>query len=106
MKKRAEFLDTIKEYNANYDLEIIGRAFDLACQQHAGQLRKSGEPYVIHPIAVAEILATTLPTPMRMIGIQDCFVKSGDATALYQMNHMTMEDVVAAATELVENKRK
>ena len=58
MKKRAEFLETIKSYNENYDLEIIGRAFDLACQQHAGQLRKSGEPYVIHPIAVAEILAS------------------------------------------------
>lgn len=58
MKKRAEFLQIIKEYNENYDLELIGRAFDLACQQHAGQLRKSGEPYVIHPIAVAEILAS------------------------------------------------
>lgn len=57
MKKRAEFLQTISEYNPNYDLELIGRAFDLACEKHAGQLRKSGEPYVIHPIAVAEIIA-------------------------------------------------
>lgn len=57
MKKRADFLQTISEYNPNYELELIGRAFDLACEKHAGQLRKSGEPYVIHPIAVAEILA-------------------------------------------------
>lgn len=58
MKKRAEFLETISGYNPNYDMELIGRAFDLACEKHAGQLRKSGEPYVIHPMAVAEILAS------------------------------------------------
>lgn len=56
--------------------------------------------------AVAEILATTQPVPMRMIGIQDCFARSGDASALYKANHMTMEDIVAAAEELVEQKAK
>jgi transketolase len=54
--------------------------------------------------AVAEVLSTTLPTPMRMIGIQDCFARSGDADALYKLNRMTLEDIVAAATELVKGK--
>lgn len=39
------------------DLERLRAAFDFAYAQHAGQLRKSGEPYIIHPVAVAQILA-------------------------------------------------
>ncbi|MBQ9016407.1 MAG: bifunctional (p)ppGpp synthetase/guanosine-3',5'-bis(diphosphate) 3'-pyrophosphohydrolase [Firmicutes bacterium] len=57
MKKKSEFLDTIKQYNENYDIDMIGRAYDVAEEMHRGQLRKSGEPYLIHPMAVAEILA-------------------------------------------------
>ncbi len=57
MKKRREFLDTIKNFNPNYDMEAIAKAYDVAELMHRGQLRKSGEPYLIHPMAVAEILA-------------------------------------------------
>ena len=57
MKKRSEFLNTILEYNSKYDIDLIGRAYDVAEEMHCGQLRKSGEPYLIHPMAVAEILA-------------------------------------------------
>lgn len=39
------------------DLERVRMAFEFAYAQHAGQLRKSGEPYIIHPVAVAQILA-------------------------------------------------
>lgn len=57
MKSREEFIQTISGYNPKYDLELIGRAYDKARSMHEGQLRKSGEPYLIHPLAVAEILA-------------------------------------------------
>ncbi|MBQ9973299.1 MAG: bifunctional (p)ppGpp synthetase/guanosine-3',5'-bis(diphosphate) 3'-pyrophosphohydrolase [Firmicutes bacterium] len=57
MEKRQEFLEGLQELNPTYDLELIGRAYDLAGKMHQGQLRKSGEPYLIHPIAVAKILA-------------------------------------------------
>lgn len=56
--------------------------------------------------AVAEILARHDPKPMRFIGIQDCFAHSGKAEDLYRANHMTVEDIVAAAKELVELKKK
>ncbi|MBT1176848.1 RelA/SpoT family protein [Bifidobacterium callimiconis] len=39
------------------DLSILQRAYDRAVIQHAPQRRKSGEPYIIHPLAVAQILA-------------------------------------------------
>jgi GTP pyrophosphokinase len=38
-------------------IERIRFAFDLANERHSGQLRKSGEPYITHPVAVAQILA-------------------------------------------------
>ena len=56
MTKR-EFLSKIEEYNPNYDMNLIARAYDVADEMHRNQLRKSGEEYIIHPVAVAEILA-------------------------------------------------
>lgn len=57
MESRQEFLDSILEINPKYDVELIGKAYDVAAKMHEGQLRKSGEPYLIHPIAVVKILA-------------------------------------------------
>jgi GTP pyrophosphokinase len=39
------------------DAKLLRRAYDVAEQMHEGQLRKSGEPYITHPLAVAQILA-------------------------------------------------
>ena len=57
METKQEFLDQILEINNKYDIEKIGRAFDVAAKMHEGQMRKSGEPYLIHPLAVTKILA-------------------------------------------------
>jgi GTP pyrophosphokinase len=56
MESKAKFLEEIQQYK-NYDTELIGKAYDMAKKLHAGQLRKSGEPYIIHPMAVTVILA-------------------------------------------------
>jgi GTP diphosphokinase / guanosine-3',5'-bis(diphosphate) 3'-diphosphatase len=48
---------TIRSYNAKADLKEIQRAFAFAERAHEGQVRKSGEPFVEHPLAVATILA-------------------------------------------------
>ena len=55
--KKSEFLETMKEFNPAYDMDFIGKAYDVANEMHAGQIRKSGEPYLVHPVCVAEILA-------------------------------------------------
>ncbi len=52
-----EFLRTLLKINPNYDSELLKRAYLKAEQIHIGQKRKSGEDYVIHPMAVAVILA-------------------------------------------------
>ena len=47
----------IRKYHPSDDISLIERAYDVAYKAHEGQLRKSGEPYIIHPLHVAIILA-------------------------------------------------
>lgn len=56
-KEMQPLLDVIEKNERNYDLEKIKKAFLYAKELHAGQYRLSGEPYVCHPVAVAEIVA-------------------------------------------------
>ena len=46
----------VAESPRNYDLDLLRRAYKLAEASHKGQRRKSGEPYITHPVAVAELL--------------------------------------------------
>lgn len=48
---------TVKTHHPKADTGIIDRAYQAADRAHAGQLRRSGEPYITHPVAVAQILA-------------------------------------------------
>ncbi|MEA2513729.1 MAG: diphosphokinase / guanosine-3,5-bis(diphosphate) 3-diphosphatase [Thermomicrobiales bacterium] len=48
---------TVREHLPTANLELIQRAVDFAIEAHGGVCRKSGEPYVVHPIEVAAILA-------------------------------------------------
>ena len=50
-------IEKIKAYAPNADIDKVVRAYNLAKEAHKGQFRKSGEPYIIHPVAVANILA-------------------------------------------------
>ena len=53
----APVLSALKENHANSKFEDVERAFLVAQRAHEGQLRKSGERYITHPVAVAKILA-------------------------------------------------
>ena len=46
-------------------VEIITKAFNFANQAHKGIKRRSGEPYILHPIAVAKIVCTDCPDCRR-----------------------------------------
>lgn len=88
METKAKFLEEITSINKNYDTELIGRAFDTAKRLHDGQLRKSGEPYLIHPIAVAKILA--------QLGMDDETIVGG-------LLHDVVEDTEYTREQLVED---
>ncbi|MFC2661781.1 MAG: RelA/SpoT family protein [Eubacterium sp.] len=87
MKTKAKFLEEILQYKP-YNTELIGRAYDKAKELHDGQLRKSGEPYLVHPIAVAIILA--------QLGMDDETLVAG-------MLHDTVEDTPYTREQLVED---
>ena len=50
-------LETVHQNRPHDDLDLIRRAWAFCVQQHAGQKRASGEPYIIHPLEVCQILA-------------------------------------------------
>lgn len=52
-----ELIAEIKRYHPSKDLSLVERAYKLAREAHGEQKRKSGEPYIIHPLCVAKILA-------------------------------------------------
>ena len=52
-----ELIAAVEAYYAGVDKELIARAFNYAAAAHAGQQRRSGEPFVHHPLATAKICA-------------------------------------------------
>ncbi|OGW51914.1 MAG: GTP pyrophosphokinase [Nitrospirae bacterium RBG_19FT_COMBO_58_9] len=80
-----QLLDRIRAYSADADLGLVRKAYDFSAKAHEGQRRRSGEPYLQHPVAVAGVLSS-LKT---------------DVTAIVAgLLHDTLEDTVATADEL------
>ncbi|WP_455377109.1 RelA/SpoT family protein [Petrachloros mirabilis] len=80
-----ELLDRVRSYNSEADLGVVRKAYEFSAKVHEGQVRRSGEPYLQHPVAVAGVL-TSLKT---------------DVTAIVAgLLHDTLEDTVATPEEL------
>ncbi len=73
------------EINGKYDADILQKAVDMATQLHEGQKRKSGEPYIIHPLAVAKILAD--------IGMDDHTIAAGILHDVVEDTSCTLDDI-------------
>ncbi len=52
-----DILDKVESYKPNFDEELLQKAYIFSAREHRGQVRSSGEPYLIHPLNVAHILA-------------------------------------------------
>jgi guanosine-3',5'-bis(diphosphate) 3'-pyrophosphohydrolase len=55
--KFRELLRTMRANRPGDDLELVRKAYEYSQKHHAGQLRASGEPYLVHPLGVAQVLA-------------------------------------------------
>ncbi|WP_085878711.1 RelA/SpoT family protein [Roseisalinus antarcticus] len=77
----------VRSYNPRSDEALLRRAYDVGDEMHAGQMRRSGEPYFTHPVAVAIILAE-----MQM----------DDATVVTALLHDTIEDTKASYPRVEE----
>ncbi|MFY0523518.1 RelA/SpoT family protein [Archangium gephyra] len=82
-----DILQRVASYHPDPDLDIIKKAYVYSAKVHQGQLRKSGEPYLIHPLEVAGLLAE---------------LKLDEASIVTGLLHDTIEDTLATAEELTE----
>src|SRR5438105_3020030 len=57
MLRFEDILDKVERYKPDFDEELLDRAFVFSAREHRGQVRSSGEPYLVHPLNVAYILA-------------------------------------------------
>jgi len=80
-----DIADRVLEFNPQADLELLQRAYVFSAKVHDGQERLSGEPYLVHPIAVAQILAN-----MRL----------DEVTVATGLLHDTIEDTLTTSEEL------
>ncbi len=55
--KISDLIEKIHSYYPAADVELIRKAYDFSANVHQGQKRLSGEPYLTHPLAVANIIA-------------------------------------------------
>lgn len=70
MQRLHDILDMISAYDSDADLDIVRKAYVFSARAHQGQTRRSGEPYLTHPVGVASILAQMkLDVPSIVAGI-------------------------------------
>ena len=80
MESSKKLIEKIKSYNKFLNPETLNKAYDFAVKAHSNQKRDSGDPYVFHPIAVANILTE---------------LKLDSATIATGLLHDTIEDTIA-----------
>lgn len=80
-------IQSVKKYHPSANLSMIEKAYKIANQAHEGQVRKSGEPYIIHPLCVAIILAD---------------LELDKETIVAGILHDVVEDTIMSEEELVQ----
>ena len=61
-----DLLEKVRGYNPDADLELLRRAYVFSTFEHKGQVRHSGEPYMVHPLEVADFLADLRLDPVTI----------------------------------------
>ena len=91
METKKEFIEKLLSINPNYNTESIEKAYEVAERLHEGQVRKSGEPYLIHPLNVAYILAE--------LGMDEATIVGGLLHDVVEDTEYTREDLVGDFSE-------
>jgi len=77
-----EIVASVRSYDGAADTALIERSFAFAAERHAGQKRRSGDPYVVHPVGVARIISELrLDVPSVCAGLLHDCVEDTSATA-------------------------
>jgi guanosine-3',5'-bis(diphosphate) 3'-pyrophosphohydrolase len=77
-----EICSSVSGYDPSADLALIQRSYEFAADRHSGQRRRSGDPYVVHPVGVAHIISQLrLDVPSICAGLLHDCVEDTSATA-------------------------
>lgn len=88
-----KLIDRVIAYHPSADISMLEKAYNLALNAHKDQLRKSGEPYIVHPLCVANILAELeLDKESIVAGILHDVVEDTDIT-LEEITKMFSEEI-------------
>ena len=100
----AHLVETVRNYNPAADFVHIESAYHFAKRCHEGQRRKSGEPYIIHPLAVAQIVAEELKLDSESIEaalLHDCIEDTAATYAdIARLFSPTVADLVEGVSKL------
>ena len=94
------------------DIARIDKAYQFACEKHAGQFRKSGEPYIVHLIEVAYIVTefnvgpTTIIVALLHDTVEDCQVTLEELANTFSPEVATMVDALTKIKALSKRKDK
>src|SRR2546430_10257978 len=81
MMRLNDILSKVQAYHPAADLSLIQRVYEFAAKAHDGQLRRSGDPYVVHPLGVAATIADLkLDVPSVCAGLLHDCVEDTSAT--------------------------
>ena len=94
---------TIARHSPSTNIELVRKAYEFADQKHKKQLRKSGEPYIIHPLAVAEIVVEIgLDTDAVLAALLHDCLEDTDASfeEIVRLFGRTVAELVEGVTKL------
>ena len=100
-----DILTELKKRKRRANVKLVQKAYDFASKNHEGQLRKSGEPYIIHPLNVAYILVTAeLDEPTICAALLHDVVEDTKITHQDVINEFGQEiaDLVDGVTKLTQ----
>lgn len=103
MLRLNDIVEEVLAYHPNADIDMIRRAYVFSAQAHQGQVRKSGEPYLAHPIAVSSLLADMrLDEHAICAGILHDTVEDTDTTVeqIADLFGQQVADIVDGVTKL------
>ena len=97
-----DLIARVRKYHPSADISMLQKAYEVAKTQHQNQLRKSGEPYIVHPLSVAIILANLeLDKETIVAGILHDVVEDTDYT-----NEMVEKEFGPDVAQLVDGVSK
>ncbi|MEO1171285.1 MAG: bifunctional (p)ppGpp synthetase/guanosine-3',5'-bis(diphosphate) 3'-pyrophosphohydrolase, partial [Myxococcota bacterium] len=105
-RRYEDIVEAVQSYKPTPDIDLIQRAYMYSAKVHAGQVRKSGEPYLIHPIEVSYILnqlrldEASLATGLLHDTVEDTLATLDDIRALFGDEVATLVDGVTKLSQI------